>query len=133
MDEQFGAESLGAASLGAASLGAESLGAESLGAVLAITPDGNTVYAAPAWPRDVAVPVDTATGQVGKPIRTGKSPVAMTFAADGTIAFVAKPASDTVTLIHTATGRLGGTDPSGDRDAAGRRDRPSPGAILITP
>jgi len=73
----------------------------------AITPDGKTVYVSPGLRSAVLVPVETATGRAGKPIRLGAAPMAIVIIPDGKTAYVVGSASGTVTPIDTATNAVG--------------------------
>ncbi len=70
--------------------------------VIAITPDGKTIYVA-SDNSDTVTPITTATGRVGRPIKVGSFPDGLAIAPDGTTLYVANIGSNTVTAINTAT------------------------------
>jgi hyaluronoglucosaminidase len=75
------------------------------GAVMAISPDGKTVYFACAE-AGVVVPVRTRPLTLGTPIRV-RYPSAIAITPDGKTVYVANGDGDTITPIRTATGKPG--------------------------
>lgn len=68
-------------------------------------------------------PIPAATGQPGKAITVGATPVAVAITPDGAIAFVLNYGSATVTSIRTATNTIITTSRTGAK----------PFAIAVTP
>jgi YVTN family beta-propeller protein len=75
------------------------------GVIIAITPDGKTVYFACATANSV-IPVRTRTDTSGKPIKISY-PSAIAITPDGKTAYVANGAGSTVIPISTATNKPG--------------------------
>jgi YVTN family beta-propeller protein len=71
---------------------------------MAITPDGKTLYVCSG---PAVVPVSTATGQAGQPIRVSRrNPRYIAVTPDGRTAYVTTSHSDEVSPIQVATGRV---------------------------
>jgi DNA-binding beta-propeller fold protein YncE len=56
---------------------------------------------------DTVLPLDTATGRAGRPIRVGRDPDAIAITPDGKTVYVASLTGDTVTPVRTRTGKAG--------------------------
>jgi DNA-binding beta-propeller fold protein YncE len=78
---------------------------------LAVAPGGGTAYALAMPDADsqqgFVVPVNIRTSTLGQPIKVGMAPVQIAFTPDGTMAYVANYASESVTPIRLADGRAG--------------------------
>jgi DNA-binding beta-propeller fold protein YncE len=84
---------------------------------IGITPDGRTLYVGTAGgPTCAVVPINTATGTAGKPIRLGsRPPEEMAIAPDGKTVYIANPEGPpgAVVPISTATNTAGKPIPVG--------------------
>jgi DNA-binding beta-propeller fold protein YncE len=78
---------------------------------LAVAPGGGTAYVLampdPDSQQGFVVPVDIRTSTAGTPIKVGLNPQQIAFTPDGTMAYVANYASESVTPIQLADGRAG--------------------------
>jgi DNA-binding beta-propeller fold protein YncE len=78
---------------------------------VAVAPGGGTAYALampdPNSQQGFVVPVHIRTSTAGQPIKVGMAPVQIAFTPDGTMAYVANYASESVTPIRLADGRAG--------------------------
>jgi len=78
---------------------------------LAVAPGGGTAYVLampdPNSQQGFVVPVHIRAGTAGTPIKVGLNPVQIAFTPDGTMAYVANYASQSVTPIRLADGRAG--------------------------
>jgi YVTN family beta-propeller protein len=73
--------------------------------VLAITPNGRTVYVVSH--NGTVTPISTATNRPGRPIRVGVNPVAIAMTPNSKTVYVLNSGDNTVTPIATATNRPG--------------------------
>jgi DNA-binding beta-propeller fold protein YncE len=78
---------------------------------LAVAPGGSTAYVLampnPDSQQGFVIPVRIRTSTAGTPIKVGLSPVQIAFTPNGTMAYVANYASESVTPIRLADGRAG--------------------------
>jgi DNA-binding beta-propeller fold protein YncE len=78
---------------------------------LRVAPGGRTAYVLatpdPNSQQGFAVPVDIRAGTAGTPIKVGLTPVQIAFTPDGTMAYVANYASQSITPIRLADGLAG--------------------------
>jgi DNA-binding beta-propeller fold protein YncE len=76
---------------------------------VAAAPGGHTAYVlavpSPDSQQGFVVPVHVRAGTTGNPIKVGLSPLQIAFTPDGTMAYVANYASESVTPIRLADGR----------------------------
>jgi DNA-binding beta-propeller fold protein YncE len=84
---------------------------------VAVAPGGDTAYVLATPDSDsqqgFVVPVHIRTSTTGTPIKVGLSPVQIVFTPDGTMAYVANYASQSVTPIRLLGGRAGPAIPAG--------------------
>ncbi len=99
-------------------LASQNIGPARVGpSVLAIGPDGKTLYVASEY-SDLVRPLSTATGHAGPSVSAGKDPVAMTVSPDGRELYVASELGYSIAVISTDPWRREAVIPiSGNADA----------------
>jgi DNA-binding beta-propeller fold protein YncE len=104
---------------------------------MAVAPDGHTLYVAGNDNDDgpdstgpwSLIPIDLATGKVGKPLALHSTPDVLAISPDGRTAYIGND-DDTITTVSTSTDRPGAAIHTGPAFPA---DYPGPDDIVIAP
>jgi YVTN family beta-propeller protein len=78
------------------------------------SPDGSEIWTCQATDQGTVLVLDPSTLQIRRTIAVGKTPLEVSFSADGLYAFVTNNGSNDVTVIDVATKNILGTVPVGD-------------------